>query len=298
MRTTLLSLAAIGSLSFALAGCPSASDPGDPAADWGFVSEVLAANCSPCHTSGSGFPAADPMADFGDADAAYDLIVGHPAAEAPGLNRIEPGDAENSYLIHKLEGTHLDAGGSGGRMPDNGPYLDDTTIEAIREWVNAGASEEIIGGDDDDATGDDDDATGDDDDATGDDDDATGDDDDATGDDDDSTEDPSTFSDVFSVVLNQSCSCHAGASHSTGFAHSGDQAAAYLLLVGVASAEAPQLNRIEPGDLAASYLWNKVNGTQGDVGGSGQQMPLGGQPLSAVDLGIIESWILDGAQDN
>jgi len=298
MRTMLSSLSAIALLSLALSGCPSSPDPGAPAPDWGFVSGVLAANCAPCHTSGSGFPAADPMAEFGDPDAAYELLVGHPAAEAPGLNRVEPGDAENSYLIHKLEGSHLDVGGSGGQMPDGGPYLDDATIAAVREWVEAGASEVINGGDDDDATGDDDDATGDDDDATGDDDDSGGDDDDSSGDDDDSSPSPSTFSDVFSIILNQSCSCHAGASHSTGFAHAGDQATAYSVLVDVPSSEAPSLDRVEPGDLAASYLWNKVVGSQADVGGSGGQMPLGGSGLNVAELDVLESWILDGAQNN
>ncbi len=282
MRSTLLTTAVLAASALVLTACPSA-DPGEPAPDWGFVSGVLATSCSPCHTSAPGFPSADPMMDFGDADAAYDLIVNYPSAEAPGVDRVEPGDSANSYLIAKLRGTHQDLGGSGARMPDGGPYVDDATIEAIADWVDAGASEET---------------TGDDDDATGDDDDATGDDDDATGDDDDSSAGPATFAEVFTVVLDQRCSCHAGASHSTGFAFDGNQETAYGVLVDVASSEAPALDRIEPGSLADSYLWAKVTGTQADVGGSGGQMPLSGGPLNASELGLIQSWIEDGAPNN
>jgi len=284
VRQTLLSLSAIATLTLALGGCPSSPDPGEPAPDWGFVSAVLASNCSPCHTSAPGFPAADPMMALNDADLAYDLLVGRPSVEAAGLDRVEPGDSENSYLMHKLRGTHADAGGSGERMPDGGPYLDDATIDAIADWIDAGASEEITTGDDDDSVGDDDDSVGDD--------------DDSVGDDDDSAAGPATFSDVFTTILNARCSCHAGASHSTGFAHAGDQATAYGVLVGVASSEAPALNRIEAGSTADSYLWHKVNGTQDTVGGSGGQMPLSGGNLTSAELDMLESWIEDGAQNN
>lgn len=158
MRSTLLTTTALFGLLLAT-GCPSeAPDPGDPAPDWGFVSATLAANCNPCHTSSPGFPGSDPMMDLGDADLAYDLLVDHPAAETSGaMDRVEPGDSENSYVIHKLRGTHVDAGGSGSRMPEGGPFLDDETIDAIAEWIDAGASEEITSGDDDDS-GDDDSA--------------------------------------------------------------------------------------------------------------------------------------------
>ena len=294
---SLLVLTALSGLVFAT-GCPSeAPDPGDPAPDWGFVSAVLAANCNPCHTSNPGFPGADPMAELGDADAAYDLLVDHPAAETGGaLDRVEPGDSENSYIIHKLRGTHQDVGGSGARMPEGGPFLDDETIDAIAEWIDAGASEEITSGDDDDATGDDDDATGDDDDATGDDDDATGDDDDSAGDDDDSAGGPISFSEVFTTVLSQNCGCHNGGSHSTGFFMNGDENTAYGNLVGVAAFELASMNRIEAGDPDNSYLVNKIQGTAGDVGGSNpSQMPLGGNPLAQGDIDLVRQWVTDGA---
>ena len=275
MRPLLLSLSAIALIVGSIAGCPSSPDPGDAAPTWDYVSGVLATNCSPCHTSGAGFPSADPMNGLGEADTAYDQIVDHPAAEAPGLDRIEPGDSANSYLIHKLRGTHVDAGGSGDRMPDGGPFFEDEVIDAIAEWVDAGALQN--GGDDDDAA-DDDDAV--------DDDDAADDDDSASG---------TSFSSVYSTIIESGCSCHAGASHSTGFAFNGDEQTAYDVLVDVPSAQAAGLDRIEPGSPVDSYLWNKVNGTQNSVGGSGGQMPLAGCCLDQTQLDTLETWINDGA---
>ena len=47
-----------------------------------------------------------------------------------------PGDAAASYLIHKLEGA---PGITGGRMPLNGPFLDQATIDQVKSWINDGA---------------------------------------------------------------------------------------------------------------------------------------------------------------
>lgn len=59
-------------------------------------------------------------------------------------------------------------------------------------------------------------------------------------------------------------------------------------------ADQAALDRIEPFNPAQSYLWHKINGTQGSVGGSGVQMPQGGS-LTATEIAIIEQWIDDGA---
>ena len=56
---------------------------------------------------------------------------------------VVPGDADNSFLVHKLTGERLgepsDSGYRGAQMPLGGPYLDDATINSIRAWINAGA---------------------------------------------------------------------------------------------------------------------------------------------------------------
>ncbi len=105
---------------------------------------------------------------------------------------------------------------------------------------------------------------------------------------------PSWAVDVY-PVLNPpvNCDCHTPGS---GGLMMGDPATAYMNLVGVASTQSP-LNRIEPGDTDASYLWHKINGTQMDVGGSGSKMPLGGLPvLPQETFDIIDAWIAGGAQ--
>ena len=52
------------------------------------------------------------------------------------LNRVTPGDAESSYLIHKLDGR---SGIVGDRMPTNGPFLTTAQIDVIEQWINDGA---------------------------------------------------------------------------------------------------------------------------------------------------------------
>jgi len=72
---------------------------------------------------------------------AWDSLVGVECstrdAELEGLLRIDPGDPDNSFIIHKLR-----AGLSpnkGRRMPYDGPYLRDGEIDVIEEWIAAGA---------------------------------------------------------------------------------------------------------------------------------------------------------------
>ena len=55
-----------------------------------------------------------------------------------GLELVEPNDAENSYLIHKLDGR---AGIIGARMPPNGPFLTDEALDLIKQWIDEGAQD-------------------------------------------------------------------------------------------------------------------------------------------------------------
>ncbi len=64
-------------------------------------------------------------------------IVGTPSSENNSLNLIEPFDPDASYLIKKVRG---DPDILGVRMPANGPpYLDDTQILTMEDWVCLGA---------------------------------------------------------------------------------------------------------------------------------------------------------------
>ncbi|MFV0278948.1 MAG: hypothetical protein ACK5HY_17460 [Parahaliea sp.] len=96
---------------------------------------VLKKRCAICHLTGTeaGNMALHPRA-------AYGYLVDVASVQAPGMMRVLPGDPGQSYLIRKLEGTHLDAGGTGLRMPFNEPPLDATTLALFREWVASGAA--------------------------------------------------------------------------------------------------------------------------------------------------------------
>jgi hypothetical protein len=51
------------------------------------------------------------------------------------LIRVIPFDPDASFIIQKLEGTQT----LGDRMPDGGPYLPQSTIDVIRQWILDGA---------------------------------------------------------------------------------------------------------------------------------------------------------------
>jgi len=53
-----------------------------------------------------------------------------------GLPLIAPGDHLNSYLWRKLDGTHLDVGGNGIRMPSGAP-LSDAEIGRVGAYIDA-----------------------------------------------------------------------------------------------------------------------------------------------------------------
>ncbi|MBI4605918.1 MAG: putative metal-binding motif-containing protein [Planctomycetes bacterium] len=69
----------------------------------------------------------------------------------------------------------------------------------------------------------------------------------------------------------------------------------YRNLVNRVSLEAPRLDRVEPLNPDRSYLWHKLNGTQGTVGGTGGSMPLSSPLLPAATREKIVTWILEGA---
>ena len=93
-------------------------------------SHVFTPVCTACHAGGGA-----PQGLRLDATSSYDLLVGVPSNEQPSTLRVKPGDPGNSYLIQKLEG-HAAVGA---RMPLGGPYLDQATIDVIRQWITDGA---------------------------------------------------------------------------------------------------------------------------------------------------------------
>jgi hypothetical protein len=92
-------------------------------------------SCIQCHTNVGRTPAGGLNLVEGTA---FGALVGRPSALKPGETFVIPGDAENSYLVKKLEGA---AGINGLRMPrNNGPFLTEGQMLVIRRWITAGAA--------------------------------------------------------------------------------------------------------------------------------------------------------------
>lgn len=110
-------------------------------------------------------------------------------------------------------------------------------------------------------------------------------------------------------ILTETCAtngCHAQTGGTPGGRPSGagpgevnsdlvlDAAVAYDVLVDVPSG-CNGMDFVEPGDVSASYLMNKLTGS-GMCGGT--KMPKGGAPFTQEQLDLIGSWICAGAEDN
>jgi hypothetical protein len=103
-----------------------------------------------------------------------------------------------------------------------------------------------------------------------------------------------TLAQIQQSVLTPICAgCHTGPTSGTlpGGMDLTSTQASFNALVGVASIEVPSLQRVNPGDPDASYLIDKLEGTQT----VGERMPLGGQPLPQATIDQIRAWIADGA---
>ena len=113
-------------------GSGSGGGTGTVTADFQSIQDnVFTPICSPCH-SGAGAPHGLML----DAAHSYNDIVGVPSVEQPSLDRVNPGNPDISYLVLKIEGA---SGISGGQMPLNETPLPQSTIDAIRQWISAGA---------------------------------------------------------------------------------------------------------------------------------------------------------------
>ena len=95
---------------------------------------IFSPRCAVCHSgTGAELPESMNLTSVAESGAA---LVGVASTQQPAVLRVAPGDPENSYLIHKLEGR---AGIEGVRMPFGGPFLSDAEIDQVRAWITAGA---------------------------------------------------------------------------------------------------------------------------------------------------------------
>ena len=96
-------------------------------------SEIFSQRCIGCH-NGTG-PFLPRVMNLTEGNS-YASLVGVTSIEKPALQRVNPGDPENSYIVHKVEGR---AGIAGARMPFNGTPLTDGQILVIKRWIELGA---------------------------------------------------------------------------------------------------------------------------------------------------------------
>lgn len=100
------------------------------------IQPIFTSNCalSGCHAG-----TAPQQGQNLSAGVAYASIVCVASAERTGMMRVRPFQPDSSYLVHKIQGTQADVGGSGGQMPLGAMPLSQQQIALIRAWIAAGA---------------------------------------------------------------------------------------------------------------------------------------------------------------
>lgn len=91
-----------------------------------------------CAVSGCHLGANAPRGLDLSAGESWGNLVNVASGGVPGIDRVEPGDPDNSYLVMKLEGA---SGIVGQRMPQGRDPLSSDQIQAIRDWIEAGAED-------------------------------------------------------------------------------------------------------------------------------------------------------------
>ncbi len=131
---------AVGSLFvFTLSGCSgdgTAAPAGNAPTLLADVQPILSLNCASAGCHGGTAPQQNLTLGTG---LSRNATVNVASQQLPAMSLITPGQTASSYLIHKINGTHLGAGGSGDRMPPGGGSLATADIDTIRRWVEAGA---------------------------------------------------------------------------------------------------------------------------------------------------------------
>jgi hypothetical protein len=111
---------------------PGSGGTGPLTADFQSIQDnIFTPICTKCHIGASA-----PEGLQLDATHSYAALVGVASSEQPNVLRVAPGAPDNSYIIRKLQDT---PGISGQQMPFGGPYLPQSTIDVIRQWITNGA---------------------------------------------------------------------------------------------------------------------------------------------------------------
>jgi hypothetical protein len=113
---------------------------GEPAPDFDAEIQPILESACLCHFSA--MPGGDMTAPYLNFNAGFAVgeLVDVDSVQVPSMKRVAPGDIDNSYLVHKLRGTHADVGGPADTdpMPPLAPLAEDD-IMRIEAWIAAGA---------------------------------------------------------------------------------------------------------------------------------------------------------------
>ena len=112
-------------------GAPLGVDTASPVAFPDDVGAVFQASCSgsTCHAGGG---LTQPHLDD------YEAVVDQ-ASSVEGLDYIEPGDPDASYLYAKVTGAQAAVGGGGSDMPLSADPLSDDDLATLSTWITDGA---------------------------------------------------------------------------------------------------------------------------------------------------------------
>lgn len=103
------------------------------------VQPIFNTQCVMCHNSW------DPHGGlYLDPGFAHSQLVDATSSSVPELRRVAPGRPDQSYLIDKLNNTHLEAGGKGWWMPPPTHFASAVTARdkmLIRKWIEQGAKD-------------------------------------------------------------------------------------------------------------------------------------------------------------
>jgi hypothetical protein len=108
--------------------------PAVPPVPFSAVQKIFTSKCLNCHKGSEAEQGLELTA--GDS---YKLLVDVDARQLRTMKRVKPFDSSQSYLYHKVNGTHEDVGGGGERMPRKEAPLSDAEIATIKNWIDGGA---------------------------------------------------------------------------------------------------------------------------------------------------------------
>jgi mono/diheme cytochrome c family protein len=99
------------------------------------IQVIFNTNCVVCHQgagAGQSGLSLEPRVSYGN-------IVGVPSTENPNEMRVKAGAPDQSYLIAKISGTQVAAGGGGAQMPYQAAPLSQVQINLLSQWISQGA---------------------------------------------------------------------------------------------------------------------------------------------------------------